>query len=49
MTQFIIDNWLIVSTIVYAAVSEIIGISPLKSNSVVQLVMQVIGSLLKKK
>jgi hypothetical protein len=41
-------NWLIVAAILYAALSEIIGISPLKQNSVIQLVMAILSKLIGK-
>lgn len=49
MLQFISNHGLEVGTAILAAASEIIGISPLKSNSVVQLVLNLLGSILKKK
>ena len=39
------DNWLLMGAILYAALSEIIGISPLKSNSLVQLILSVLGKI----
>lgn len=41
-------NWFTIAVIVYAALSEVIGISPLKDNSVVQVVMSILGRVLKK-
>jgi len=49
MIQFITDNWLTIAAVLYAATSDIIGISPLKSNSVVQLILTALGTFLKKK
>lgn len=42
-------NWFAVAVVVYAALSEIIGMSPLKSNSIVQLLMAVLNKVLVKK
>jgi len=49
MVQFITDNWVVIAAVLYGAASDIIGISPLKSNSVVQLILNALGSFLKKK
>ncbi len=47
--EWLQENWFTVAVVVYAAVSEIIGMSPLKSNSIVQLVMGLLGKILVKK
>ena len=47
--EWLQDNWFTAAVILYAAVSEIIGISPLKDNSVVQIIMSVMGKVFKKK
>lgn len=39
-------DYLAIAAIAYAAASEIIGISPLKDHSVIQLVLRVLGVLL---
>lgn len=47
--EWLSDNWLPIAAIVYAALSEVIGMSPLKDNSVVQVIMSILGRLLPKK
>lgn len=47
--EFLQNHWIEIALVVYGAASEIIGISPLKSNSVVQLVLQLLGNFLKSK
>lgn len=50
MEEFIRTNWITIALSVYACASEIIGINPAwKSNSVVQVIMNVIGRILGKK
>ena len=44
--EWITQNWLVIAAIVYAAASEIIGMSPLKNNSVVEIVLSIAGKLL---
>ncbi|MCP9785392.1 hypothetical protein [Cyanobium sp. N5-Cardenillas] len=39
-------DYLTIAAIVYAAASEIIGMSPLKDHSVIQLVLRILGMLL---
>lgn len=46
--DWLTTHWFDVALILYAAASEIIGISPLKNNSIVQLVMAIFGKLLKR-
>lgn len=41
-------QWFIVGSIIFAAASEIIGMSKLKSNSVVQIVLAILGRVFKK-
>lgn len=47
--DWLADNWVPVAAIAYAAVSEIVGISPLKSNSVVQIILWIAGRIVGKK
>jgi hypothetical protein len=37
------DNWFAVAAILFGALSEVIGLSPLKSNSIVQLILGLLG------
>ena len=41
-------DWFTIAVIVFAAASEIIGMSPLKSNSVIQLILHILGKGLKR-
>jgi hypothetical protein len=43
--KWILNNWIFVSVVTYAIASEVIGMLPIKSNSVVQLVVRVIGRI----
>lgn len=47
--EWLTDNWFTVAVVAYAAISEIVGMSPLKSNSIVQLIMSLLGKILVKK
>lgn len=47
--DFVIENKEAIWAIVFFAASEIIGISPLKSNSMVQLVMKALMAITKPK
>lgn len=47
--EWVQENWLVIAAIVWAALSEIIGMSPLKDNSVVQLIVSIVGKILPKK
>lgn len=46
--EWLQDNYFTVAVIAYAALSEIIGISPLKDNSVVQVILSILGKIFKK-
>lgn len=44
------ENWITIAAILYAAASEVIGLNPAwQSNSVVQVVMGIVGKLVGKK
>jgi hypothetical protein len=43
------DNWPTIGAVLFAALSEIIGMSPLKSNSVVQFILEILGKAFAKK
>jgi hypothetical protein len=43
MINWLTTNWLMVAVILYAVASEAIGMLPIQSNSVVQLVLRVLG------
>lgn len=45
MEQFITDNMVILVPIIYAILSEVIGISKMKSNSLLQLIGNVLKSI----
>lgn len=44
--EWLQTNWLPVTAILYAALSEIIGMSPLKSNSVVQVLLAIMKKII---
>ncbi len=46
--EWLQNNWLTIAIILYAAFSEIVGMSPLKSNSVVQLIMSIFARIVGK-
>ena len=46
--EWIQENWFTAAVVLYAAFSEIIGMSPLKDNSIVQLVMSILGRIFKR-
>lgn len=43
------NNWFTVAVVLFGAASEVIGMSPLKDNSVVQLLLRILGGIFKKK
>jgi hypothetical protein len=43
------NNWFVLAVVIYGAASEIIGISPLKDNSVIQVIMSILGKIFGKK
>lgn len=49
MLEFIQANWELIGAALFAAASEIIGASPLKSNGVVQLILNTLSLVFKKK
>lgn len=49
MIDFFNENWLLIVLALYGAASDIVGGSSLKANGVVQLIMQIFGTLIPKK
>lgn len=48
--EWLTENWITVAAIVYAALSEIIGMNPnWKNNSVIQIVLGILGKVFIKK
>jgi hypothetical protein len=49
MDAFMSGDNMVIAAVIFAAISEIIGMTPLKSNSVVQLAINVLGMLFGRK
>jgi hypothetical protein len=46
--DFLTNNWQAIGAVILFAASEIIGMSPWKTNSVVQVVIAVLGKIFRK-